>query len=88
MTLVMMINMVNMMCCIVKAAPYDLPDYVPHLLACLVRHASTPLLKEPISKTVLEFKRTHQDRWTEFKEMFSAEQLDSLVGATHLSYLS
>ncbi len=82
------IDMVNMMCCIVKAAPYDLPSYVPHLLTCLVRHASTPVLKEPISKTVLEFKRTHQDRWLEFKELFSAEQLDSLLGATHLSYLS
>ena len=82
------INMVHMMCCIVKAAPYDLPSYMQHLLTCLIRHTSTPLLKEPISKTVLEFKKTHQDRWVEFKELFTAEQLDSLVGATHLSYLS
>jgi hypothetical protein len=83
------VNMVNMMCCIVLAFPYDMPPFIPQLLSCVVRHSgASAALKATISRTVLEFKRTHQDRWSEFKVMFTNDQLDSLTGASQVSYFS
>ena len=83
------INTVMMMSCIVLSFPYDLPSYMPLLVSSLVRHApASSLIKDIISHTVLEFKRTHQDRWEEFKTSFSRDQLDSLVSASQVSYFS
>ena len=81
-------TMVNMMSCLVLAFPYDLPSFLPQLVSCLVRHKNSQSLKDAINKTVLEFKRTHQDRWSEFKESFSSEQLDALINASQVSYCS
>jgi len=83
------VNTVMMMSCIVLSFPYDLPSYMPLLVSSLVRHApASSLIKDIISHTVLEFKRTHQDRWDEYKAAFSRDQLDSLVSASQVSYFS
>ena len=79
---------VMMMSCIILSFPYDLPSFMPALVTALVRHAALPALKDPISRTILEFKRTHQDRWEEFKIFFTRDQLDSLVSASRISYFS
>jgi hypothetical protein len=82
------VSMVTMMSCIVLAFPYDLPEYLPLLLTCMVRLSTTQSLKSTISRTVQQFKRTHQDRWEDLKKTFSRDQLDALVGASQLSYMS
>jgi hypothetical protein len=82
------VNMVMMMSCIILSFPYDLPSFMPLLLTCFVRHRTTPSLKTTISKTVLEFKRTHQDRWEELKDLFTRDQLDSIDSASSLSYMA
>jgi hypothetical protein len=35
-----------------------------------------------------EFKRSHSDRWEEFKESFSHEQLNDMAGTGIVSYIS
>jgi hypothetical protein len=68
--------------------PFDLPSYIPALLAAVVRHVSHPGLKDLVTKTVQDFKSTHQDRWEEFKKEFSREQLEDLQGAGAAHYFS
>lgn len=67
-----------MMSCLILSLPYDLPTYLPALLASLLRHAAVAAFKDTVVKTVQLFKLTHQDRWNEFKLSFSREQLDDL----------
>ena len=82
------LSTVMMMSCIVLAFPYDLPVFMPALVSSLVQHMASPAAKDTISRTVLEFKRTHQDRWEEFKVLFTQDQLDSLISASQISYFS
>jgi len=82
------VTTVNMVCCLVLSLPYDLPAFGPALVAALVQHSDTPGLSQVVKKTVLDFKRTHQDRWEEFKGRFSNEALADLSGASDISYLS
>jgi muramoyltetrapeptide carboxypeptidase LdcA involved in peptidoglycan recycling len=78
-----------MMSCVILATPYDLPaTYLPALLTELTRHATVPALKDIVARTVQLFKRTHQDRWEEFKKAFSADQLDELQGTGAAHYFS
>lgn len=77
-----------MVCCLVLSLPYDLPAFGPALVAALVQHSDTPGLSQVVKKTVLDFKRTHQDRWQEFKGRFSTEALADISGASDISYLS
>jgi hypothetical protein len=81
-------NTVLMMSCVILATPYDLPSYVPALVTSFVRHAAFPTLKDPVTRTVQLFKRTHQDRWEEFKRAFSTDQLDELQGTGAAHYYS
>ena len=68
--------------------PLDIPACVPSLLAALVRLTGIPSLKTVITRAVQEFKRSHQDRWEEFKEMFTKEQLEDIQGAGAAHYYS
>ena len=68
--------------------PLDIPDSIPSLLASVVRLTSIPSLKTVITKAVQEFKRSHQDRWEEFKDMFTKEQLEDIQGAGAAHYYS
>lgn len=75
-----------MISCVILTSPYDLPSYLPALLASFIRHSNYyDSSKQLIMKTMQLFKRTHQDRWEEFKKLFTSEQLEDLqgVGAAH-----
>lgn len=84
----MYITTIAMSSCMVLAFPFDLPSYVPALLAAVVRHESQPAMKDLVTRTVQDFKSTHQDRWEEFKLGFSREQLEDLQGAGAAHYFS
>jgi len=79
---------IMMTACVILAFPYDLPEFTPQLLCNLSRHAATPALKETVTRAVQDFKRTHSDRWEEFKARFTADQLEDLQGAGAMSYYS
>eukprot|EP01033_Poteriospumella_lacustris_P008883 gene8883-6391_t len=71
-----------------KARPYDLPTYVPALLASFLRHTYYDATKSILLKTVQSFQLTHQDRWEEFKHKFTSEQLEDLQGAGAAHYFA
>jgi hypothetical protein len=77
-----------MAACVVLTYPYDLPAFMPPLLASLVKHKSVPAVQATVLKTVQLFKRTHQDRWEDFKVLFSADQLEDIQGAGAAHYYS
>lgn len=82
-------NTIIMMSCVILATPYDMPStYVPALLTSFVRHAASPSLKDIVTRTVQLFKRSHQDRWEEFKTAFTTDQLDELQGTGAAHYYS
>ena len=65
---------------LVRAFPYEVPAFLPGVIVDgLGRHAASPV---PISTAVraclADFKRSHQDSWTEDQKVFSDEQLMSL----------
>ena len=68
--------------------PLDIPDSIPSLLAAVVRLTSIPSLKTVITRAVQDFKRSHQDRWEEFKDLFTKEQLEDIQGAGAAHYYS
>jgi len=79
---------VMMASCLILSFPYDVPSFVPSLLVALIRHATNTHLKATVVKCVQDFKRTHQDRWAEFKTKFSSMQLEDLQGAGAATYFS
>jgi proteasome activator subunit 4 len=79
---------VMMSSCVLLSYPYDLPPFVPALLSSFVRHVANPALRDVVMRTVQEFKRTHQDRWSDFKKHFTHEQLDDIQGAGAAHYFS
>jgi len=64
---------------IAMTQPYDLPAWLPDVLVALSAHFDSP---DPVGKSVKyvfsEFRRTHQDRWTEFRARFTEDQLDAI----------
>jgi hypothetical protein len=82
------VTTVMMASSIVRTYPYDLPAFVPGLLIALIRHSTNSQLKKTVVMTVQDFKRTHQDRWSEFKEKFSSTQLEDLQGTGAGTYFS
>eukprot|EP01035_Chromulina_nebulosa_P018283 gene18283-23961_t len=81
-------NTICMSCCIIKCYPYDLPAYIPALLSALIKHISNPILQNLITKTIQDFKRSHQDKWNQFSLMFTREQLDDLQGTGSAHYFA
>jgi hypothetical protein len=79
---------IKMSACMILLYPYDLPKYLPTLITSFIRHDANPVMKETIMKTIQDFKRTHQDRWSEFQVNFTREQLDDLQGAGAAHYFS
>jgi hypothetical protein len=64
------------LCAIIEAYPYDVPKFVPDILIELEKHLHDPQpVPKTIKKTLQEFKRTHQDNWTEHKLKFTEDQL-------------
>lgn len=63
----------------VKLFPYSVPDWLPSHLADLSSHLSDPSpIREGVKKVFLDFHKTHQDQWHEFKEKFTEEELDAV----------
>ncbi len=64
---------------IVSSHPYDLPDYLPEVLAFLAGKARD---QHPVGPFVLtlfsNFKVSHEDEWGSFKEKFTEAQLDAV----------
>lgn len=77
-----------MMSCVILSRPYDLPMYLPPLLASFLRHSYYDVTKTILLATVQLFQRTHQDRWEEFQKKFSPEQLEDLQGAGAAHYFA
>ena len=71
------------------AFPYDMPHFAASLLVSVLRHNSVPFFQDTVTKTIQDFKRTHQDRWDDcFKYLFTKEQLDDLQGAGAQTYFT
>jgi len=64
----------------VHSCPYDIPAHLPDILMILADHLHDP---QPVPATVKnvfqEFKRTHQDNWSEHKEKLTEDQLAVLT---------
>lgn len=79
-----MVRSVLGMCAIVLAFPHTVPPFVPPMFEELgrflylkkARSAAVSYLEKAVKETLLEFKRTHQDNWSETKRTFSPAQLD------------
>lgn len=84
----MYVTTISMTACLLLAFPYDMPSFLPSLASALVRHLSFKTLHTPLAKALQTFKRSHQDRWDEFKSSFTREQLDDLQGAGAANYFS
>jgi proteasome activator subunit 4 len=62
--------------------PYDVPTFLPSIVAKLASHIADP---PPIDKTVktllVDFKSTHKDEWDRFKTQFTLEELEAVEQA-------
>lgn len=63
-----------------RAAPYDIPPWLPPVLMALAAHINDPA---PINATVRrvfsDFWRTHQDTWHVDKEKFNDDDRQTLT---------
>merc|ERR1719150_2575238 len=64
----------------VTSHPYDVPDFLPSILAYLARnHMGDPTaIKGPLKRLFAEFKRTHKDEWYVVQEKASEEDLEAI----------
>jgi len=68
------------LCSVVSACPYDIPDHLPEALMVLGDHLHDPNpIPATVKRVLQDFKRTHQDNWTEHKERFTEDQLNVLT---------
>ncbi|TIB08744.1 hypothetical protein E3P89_02948 [Wallemia ichthyophaga] len=68
-------------CALINAFPYDVPSWMPELLTgVLAEHVSSSdtVISSTIRKTAQDWRRTHQDSWSENIHKFSEEQLSEL----------
>eukprot|EP00742_Colponemidia_sp_Colp-10_P010589 GILJ01011644.1.p1 GENE.GILJ01011644.1~~GILJ01011644.1.p1 ORF type:complete len:1966 (-),score=302.43 GILJ01011644.1:107-5566(-) len=64
---------------VVYAFPYDVPKWMPSVLAEITTHRGDPNpIRSTVSKCIAEFWRTHKEMWVFFKPLFSEEQLEAL----------
>lgn len=80
-------------CAVLAAAiltkPYDVPSFVPVAIEALAPHTfskNAPAnVRDIVTKTISEFKRTHSDNWSFWRMKFSAVQLEALDDCTSTS---
>jgi len=77
-----------MVACLILSFPYDLPPFMPALISSLAKHNNVVSVSETVSKCVQDFKRTHSDRWDEYKLSFTLDQLNDMAGTGIASYIS
>jgi len=61
---------------LVLTAPYDVPEFLPQVLVALSKSASEPPgpIRDTVTNTLAEFKKTHQDVWAQTKAAFSEDE--------------
>lgn len=64
---------------LVHSYPYTIPTWMPSVIMSLIENvAFSPLVTNSVEKCLQEFKRTHQDTWTEDKLLFTEYQLEMI----------
>lgn len=80
---------IQMMSCIILTRSYDLPSYLPDLIASFLRHRHYyDINKLIITKTIQMFRESHHDRWEEYQLQFTNEQLMELQGVGAAYYFA
>lgn len=63
----------------VYSHPFDVPEWLPAIVARLAGHAFDPSpIGSAAKKCISEFQRSHLDSWHIFEEKFTSEQLSAL----------
>jgi proteasome activator subunit 4 len=66
---------------VVSAHPFDVPPFLPRVLAALARHAADPApIGATVKRTVADFRRTHQDNFERHAAAFTEEELAEVMG--------
>ena len=61
---------------VVGAHPFDVPPFLPPVLAALARHAADPApIAATVRRAVADFRRTHQDNWARHAAAFTEAEL-------------
>lgn len=69
------------LCALIGACPYDIPEWLPDVLATVAQHSSDPNpIRDTIKATFAEFWRTHQDDFWKHKDLFTEDQLNAIDG--------
>lgn len=67
----------------VRSDPYDVPRWMPRVLAFLADYVHDPNpIGAGLQKVLGEFRRTHTDAWHLLKQRFEPDQLTKLNEAT------
>ena len=67
---------------VVRAFPYSMRSFLPDALVCLSNHLNDPApLNKTAQKTLTEFKRTHQDTWSQIRDHFTEEHWEIMEDA-------
>ena len=64
----------------VLSHPYDVPSWMPEVMEALSFAALEPsIIKQATQKTFAEFKKTHQDTWSQTRAAFTHEQWENIT---------
>jgi len=67
---------------VVRAHPYDVPAFLPPILAALARRASDPApVGAAVKKAIAEFRATHGDAWDAHSAAFADSELQDVLAA-------
>jgi proteasome activator subunit 4 len=65
---------------LVMSAPYDVPAWLPEVLLVLAGASSEPPpIRDTVTNTLADFKKTHLDTWAATRAAFSEEQWDAFM---------
>lgn len=69
---------------LLAAFPYEVPDWMPSLICeTVAQHTDDPVpILTTVRKAAADFKRTHQDTWTEDQHRFDSDQLQEVSFAS------
>ena len=63
-----------------RAHPFDVPAFLPRVLAALAAHAGDPApIAATVKRAVADFRRTHHDNWAQHQQAFTPEQLSEVM---------
>jgi proteasome activator subunit 4 len=75
---------------IISAFPYEIPGWMPSILAFLANKASGDrgMISMSVKKTLGDFKKTHQDTWMMDQKLFNEDELEALEGVFSSNYFA